>query len=100
MTVAQMIKVKTSKYDELDQAHDAWKKATEGERTVTRELICENRDAPGEYWIIVEFPSVEAARQNNELPATGRIALEMAKLAEGEPEYVNLDVRRMEEAED
>jgi len=94
MGFVQIIKVSTSKYADLDAAHDEWLQATEGQRTVSREMICENRDKPGEYWIIVEFPSYDDAMRNSDLPATNRIAEQMAKLCDGAPEFANLDVRR------
>lgn len=95
MTFVQIIKLSTSNFEQLEAAHDEWLGATEGQRTVSRELICENRDKPGEYWIIVEFPSHEDAMKNNDLPATARIAETINSLADGEPEFLNLDVRRV-----
>jgi hypothetical protein len=94
MEFVQVIKMSTSKYAELDAAHEEWLAATEGVRTVQREMVLVNRDKPGEYWIIVEFPSHDDAMKNNELPATATIAEKMGRLAEGEPEFVNLDVVR------
>jgi quinol monooxygenase YgiN len=94
MEFVQIMKLSTAGFDELEAAHQEWMRATEGERTVVRETVCENRDRPGEYWLIVEFPSFEAAMRNNELPATARIAEQLSALSDGEPEFVNLDVRR------
>ena len=67
-------------------------------RTVTREMVCENRDRPGEYWMIVEFPDHEAAMKNNDLPATNEISGRLAALATGAPEFVNLDLIRTDGA--
>ncbi len=94
MGFVQVIKVSTAKFADLEAAHLEWLEATEGQRTVTRDTICENRDKPGEYFVIVEFPSYEDAMRNNDLPATARIAQKMAELSDGEPEFYNLDVRR------
>jgi hypothetical protein len=96
MGFVQIIKATSSKFDELEAAHEEWLKDTEGQRTVTRELVCENSDKPGEYWIVVEFPSHEAAMRNNELPATSRIAQRMAELCDGEPEFLNLNLLRQD----
>jgi hypothetical protein len=96
MGFVQIIKATTSKMAEMEAAHEEWLKATEGQRTVTRELICENRDKPGEYWIIVEFPSYEDAMKNNDLPATQTIAEKMTALVDGPPEFINLDVTRQD----
>ena len=61
MGFVQIIKMTSSKFDELEAAHAEWLRDTEGQRTVTRELVCANRDKPGEYWIVVEFPSYDDA---------------------------------------
>jgi hypothetical protein len=66
----------------------------DGERTVVREWICEDRDRPGTYIMIVEFPSVEAAAVNNDLQATARIARGLAALALRPLTFRNLDLLR------
>ena len=96
MRFVQIMKVTTSKMAEMEAAHEEWLKATEGQRTVTRELICENREKPGEYWLVVEFPSYEDAMKNNDLPATSAIAEKMAALVDAPPEFLNLDVIRQD----
>ena len=96
MSFVQIIKMSTSKFDEVEAAHEDWLKETEGQRTVSRELVCQNRDKSGEYWIIVEFPSYEDATRNNDLPATARIAERMMALSDGQPEFMNLDVIRQD----
>jgi hypothetical protein len=96
MGFVQVIKLSTSEFDEVEAAHEEWRDATEGQRTVVAELICENRDVPGEYWMIVEFPSYEEAMRNSGLPATARISERMAAIADGPVEFVNLDVVRRE----
>ena len=96
MGFVQIIKLTTSKFDELEAAHEEWLKESDGQRTVSRELVCENRDNRGEYWILVEFPSYEDAMRNNDLPATSRISERMAALCDGRPEFVNLNVIRQD----
>lgn len=96
MQFAQVIKIRTSRFDEVEAAHEQWLRATAGTRTATRELVCENRDVPGEYWVIVEFPSWDDALRNNDLPATAEISQAIGALAEGPVEFVNLDVRRVD----
>ena len=96
MGFVQIIKMKSSKFDELEAAHEEWLKETEGQPTVSRELVCENRDRPGEYWIVVEFPSYEDSLRNNDLPATNRISERMAELCDGEPEFFNLNLIRQD----
>lgn len=96
MKFVQVMKVKTSRFPEVEAAHEEWLKATEGHRTVTREVVCENRDKPGEYWIVVEFPTYEDAMRNNDLPATAQIAQKMAALCDAPTEFLNLDVLRVD----
>jgi len=96
MQFVQVMKVTTSRFSEMEAAHEEWLKATEGQRTVSREVISENRDKPGEYWIIVEFPSYEDAMRNNELPATAQIAEKMAALCDTPTEFLNLNVLRVD----
>ena len=90
----QLIEVRTDRFDDLERLHDQWLADTVGERTVTQEWVCRDRDRDDTYVIIVEFPSDEAARVNNDLPATARIAEGMGKLAIGEPTFRNLDLIR------
>jgi hypothetical protein len=96
MGFVQIIKMKTSKFAEMEAAHEAWLKETEGQRTVTQELVCENKDTSGEYWIIVQFASYEDAMRNNDLPATARIAEQMMSLCDGPPEFLNLNLIRQD----
>ena len=90
----QIIEVHTDRFDDLEDLHDRWLAETVGERTVLQEWVCRDRDRDDTYVVIVEFPSADAAQVNNDLPATGRIAEGMAKLAKGEPVFRNLDLVR------
>lgn len=94
MGFVQIIELKTSRFDELEALHEQWLADTEGARTVLSERVCEDRDNPGTYLLIVEFPSYEAAMANNDLPATSRIAEGMSSLAEEPPQFRNLDLIR------
>jgi quinol monooxygenase YgiN len=88
----QIMEFQTSRTDEMDAVEEEWRKATEGKRTLSRELKAQDRDRPGTYVVIAEFPSYEAAMKNNDLPETQKIAEQMAKLAEGGITFRNLDV--------
>ncbi len=96
MSYMQLIEIESPDYEGLMKLHEQWLKDTEGERTVVREWICEDRDRPGTYLIIVEFPSVEAAALNNDLPATARIAQGLAALATQPLTFRNLDLLRQD----
>jgi len=92
MRFIQTMEIKTSRWDEMMALEQEWLAATEGARTLVRETHGRDRDRPGTYVIIAEFDSYEDAMKNNELPATQQIADRMAKLADGEVVFRNLDV--------
>ena len=92
MKFVQIIEFQTSRLDELMALDQKWRDETEGKRTATAMTMCQDRDRPGTYVWMIEFPSYEAALQNNELPETQHIAVEMTKLTDGSPTFRNLDV--------
>lgn len=92
----QLIEVRTDDFAAFEQLHEQWLAETEGERTVVQEWIFRDRDRPDTYLVMVEFPSVEAAATNNDLPATARIAEGMATLAAEPPGFRNLDLVRQD----
>lgn len=59
--------------------------------------LTQDRDRPGTYLQMVEFPSYEAAMENSNRPETGRFAERLAALCSGPPVFRNLDVVRVEE---
>ncbi|WP_033290641.1 DUF1059 domain-containing protein [Amycolatopsis jejuensis] len=80
----------------FDELADEWKRDIGAERTAGWYVVAADRDEPGRYVQIVEFPSYEDAMTNSKHPATGRIAAGMAELVDGAPAYRNLDVVRAE----
>ncbi len=97
MTFIQIIEYKTSRIDELNAAMDQWLAATEGTRTALRGIQAQDRDQPGTYVNIVEFPSYEAAMENSNKPETGEFAARLTALCDGPPTFRNLDVTRTEQ---
>jgi hypothetical protein len=93
----QIIQYKTSKFDEMEKVADRWRAETEGSRTAARIMVCSDRDNPGQFMTIVEFPSYEEAMRNNELPETQKFSQEMMSHADGAPTFHNLDVERVDE---
>jgi quinol monooxygenase YgiN len=93
----QIIQYRTSKFDEMQKLIDKFREQTEGRRTSIRGMACRDRDNPGQFFNIIEFPSYEAAMKNNELPETAAVAEAMQKLADGPPTFYNLDLERVEE---
>ncbi|RAJ62416.1 hypothetical protein K378_03767 [Streptomyces sp. Amel2xB2] len=96
MTFVQLIEYETNRAQELDAVFDQWMKTTKGKRTVMRELHAQDREQPGHFVDIVEFPSYQKAMENSQLPETQQIADQMRKLCVNEPRFVNLEVEREE----
>jgi hypothetical protein len=82
----------TSKLDELRAAVDEYENATEGRRTVGRRFICQDRDEPGRYAVIVFFESYEEAMKNSALPETDALSKQTVALTNGSLTFSNLDI--------
>ena len=95
----QVMEYQTAHPDELEALMDEWMAATEGKRTATHEVHASDRDHPGRYVDIIEFPSYEEAMRNSTLPETQRIAGKMRELCEDDVRFLNLDVMRDESLE-
>ena len=92
MRFAQIIEFSTSRFDEFEQLLDDWLAQTEGSRTATRGIETRDRDRANTYLQIIEFPSYEAAMENNDDPRTQAFSAEMMKLGKGAPTFYNLDL--------
>jgi len=96
MTFIQIMEYETTHPSEVNALMDEWIAATEGKRTATHDIHTEDRDHPGRYVDIVEFPSYELAMRNSHLPETQRIAGKMQELCSEDVRFLNLDVLRDE----
>jgi hypothetical protein len=94
MPFIQIVEFRTSRFEEGQSYIDEYRKATEGKRTATRARVCKDRDQPGHYFTIAEFPSYEDAMRNSQLPETSEMAEQLQRLAEGAPTFYNLEVIR------
>ena len=92
MSFIQILEFKTSKIDEMRERAQQYLADTEGKRTGGKGTVCQDRDNPGQYLLIVEFPSYEEAMKNSEMPETQAMAEDMQKLGDGPPIFRNLDV--------
>lgn len=90
----QLIEFRSDDVSELDALEDQWESETEGARRTIRAVMCGDRDEPGRYVVLVEFPSHEDAMANNDLPATAHFAEQFAKAVSDGPSFRNLDVVR------
>lgn len=80
----------------LDEFTEDWKREIGADRAAGWYLVGADRDQPGRYVQIVEFPSYADAMANSEHPATTRIATRLADVFDGPPSYRNLDIVRAE----
>ncbi|HWJ62556.1 MAG TPA: hypothetical protein VNS19_11355 [Acidimicrobiales bacterium] len=96
MGFVQIIELQTSRFDEIEALHEAWLADTEGTRTTVSETVVRDREKPGRYLVIVEFPSYDAAQTNNDLPATSRFAEQLGPLLDAPPTFHNLDLVRVD----
>ena len=92
MAFVQIMDLQTSKIDELRAAADEWDNATEGKRTVQRSVMCQDRDNPGRYFIVVFFDSYEEAMKNSALAETDALSKKMTSLCDRPPSFYNLEV--------
>jgi hypothetical protein len=66
----QIIEFSVENIDDVKALDQEWLAATEGKRTVRRQLIGADRDQPGHYVAILEFDSADDAAANADLPET------------------------------
>jgi hypothetical protein len=95
MAFIQIIEVTTTRPEEIQELVEEWSARTEGRRSAYRSTLTADRDRPGTYVQIVEFPSYQQAMANSGLPETGEFAEKLARLCDGPPVFRNLDVRRV-----
>jgi len=97
MPFIQVIELTTSRPDDVEALIREWQVQTSGRRTAQRGTFTSDRDRPGVYVQIVEFPSYEDAMANSELPETAAFASRLSQLCDGPLGFRNLDVRSVEE---
>ena len=94
----QVIEWRTSRIDDVGKFIEDWRERYP-EMGPSRVLECADRDHPGRYMTVVEFPSYEAAMTNNQDPATHEFAEGMLALCDSPPVFHNLDVINLEQRE-
>jgi hypothetical protein len=92
MAFMQIIEFRTADIDAARHIDEDWRLATEGKRTVRRQVLARDHFDPGRYFAIVYFDSYESAMENSELPETKMAAEQYMKAADGEPTFYDLDV--------
>jgi hypothetical protein len=92
MSFVQIIEFKTQDIGPMRATNDSWAKATEGKRTATHRMLARDHNDPDRYYALVFFDSYESAMKNSDLPETQAAARAYAQLAEGPPQFRDLDV--------
>jgi quinol monooxygenase YgiN len=92
MAFIQIIEFATERPDEVRALINEIRETMAGRGTVVRAQVCTDRDEPGRFVNIVQFESYEAAMENSNHPDTQEFAARMAKLSDGPPRFLNLDV--------
>lgn len=92
MSFIQLMEVRTTRYEELQALEREWEQATEGKRTLRREIVCRDRNDPDRYVMIAFFDSYESAMENSNLPETQAISARFGSLTDGPTEFRDLDI--------
>jgi hypothetical protein len=90
----QIMEMRSARFDEIDALDEQWRKATEGRRTLRREVLARDRNDPDRYVVLAFFDSAEDAATNSNLPETDEIAGKMAALCDGPITFHDLDIIR------
>jgi hypothetical protein len=95
MRFVQFIEFQTDNIDAFSAEVDRWIADSGDWRTAERATLCADRDNPGTYIHIVEFPSYEDAMANSNDPRTAEFAARMATMTGEGRKFRNLDVLRV-----
>ena len=88
----QIIEWSTSRIDEVRALSDKYREEQDADTGPTRVTVLADRDRPGTYLTIAEFPSYDAAMANSGRAQTAAFAAEMGKLCDGPPSFRDTDV--------
>ena len=69
----QIIECRTHQFDEIDKLEKRWLAATEGKRTIRRQIITRDRSDSTRYLVFAFFDSYESAMENSKLPEHRRV---------------------------
>ena len=91
MGFVQLIDLRTDNVDGLKKIDEEWRAATEGKRTIRRQIVTQDRNDPSRLVILVFFDSYESAMENSNLPETQACAEQYAALTQ-DIKFLDLDV--------
>jgi len=89
----QFIEFEATDIDAVAATLERFRDENPGALTASSSTITEDRDRPGTYISIVEFPSYEKALEQQSNPATSAFSASLAEIMSGAPRFRNLDVR-------
>ena len=89
----QFIEFEATDIDAVAATLERFRDENPGALTASASTITEDRDRPGTYISIVEFPSYEKALEQQSNPATSAFSASLAEIMSGAPRFRNLDVR-------
>jgi hypothetical protein len=92
MAFLQIMELNTSRFEEMERLSDEWRKATEGKRTLRREIVARDRNDPTRHLVLAFFDSYESAMENSNLEETGRISAGMAGVVDSPVVFTDLDI--------
>ncbi len=92
MAFVQIMEITTSNYDAVADLDRQWRAATEGKRTLRREVVARDRSNPNRFIILAFFDSYESAMENSSLPETQEFAARFGEFTEGPPTFQDLDI--------
>jgi hypothetical protein len=88
----QLIEYRTDRPEVMAAIVSRWSEAIGAARTARWYVTAADRDEPGRFVQLVEFPSYEAAMENSNHPATSGFARELKELGGDSVVFRNLDV--------
>lgn len=90
----QIFEFNTDRIAEYDGIQDRFAETIGTARTTRWSILAADRDRPGRYLAVVEFPGYPDAMANSGHRATATFLAELRAICDGEPEFRNLDVRQ------
>jgi hypothetical protein len=89
----QFVEFEATDIDAVTAALERFRVEHPGVLTASVSTVTEDRDRPGTYISIVEFPSYERAMEQQSNTATSEFSASLAEVMSGPPRFRNLDVR-------
>src|SRR5450755_3593090 len=86
----QLIEYRTDNPDQLSIILDRWSTAIGARRTARWYVTAADRERPGVYLQVVEFPSEQAAAANSAHPATAQFATDLRAICSEDLTFRNL----------